>query len=190
MKNSPDTQTSHTSWLRRIFGSPENPSAAPTQATETTPTQTQKPARNQRVLLVDDDPLFLTKASRALELDGYEVITAKDGCEAIQIARKQHPNLMVLDVQLPQDFSGVPWDGYRIISWLRRMDSLKDTPVVVATCGDASQTARESFRAGAMGYYHKRWEQSHLLTLVEQALARKANVRPKSHTPPDTNFQS
>ncbi len=166
----PANETSHTSWLRRMFHKPAT-------ETETTPAPvanpTKKPANHKKVLVVDDDPLFLKLTATQLEQEGYDVVTAKDGCEAIEAVRKQKPNVVLLDWNLPQDVTGVPWDGIRIITWLKRVEALKNIPVVMMTSGDPSKHAREAIRAGATGFFHKRLDAMHLLTLTHQALTRR-----------------
>lgn len=148
---------------------------------------TKKPANHKKVLVVDDDPLFLKITATQLEQEGYEVLTAKDGCEAIETVRKQNPNLVLLDLNLPQDVSGVPWDGFRIISWLKRTEALKDTPVVMMTSSDPSKYTREAIRAGATGFFSKRLDAKHLLTIADQALTRRGLTPAKSEF--DTSVQ-
>lgn len=178
-------QESQTSWFRRIFSKPASaPEAvAPRPAPAAT---TKKPARNQTVLVVDDDPLFLKLVGAQLESEGFTVMTAADGCEAIEIARKQHPHLLVLDVNLPQDVTGVPWDGYRVISWMQRFDSLKNIPVVMTSSGDPAKNTRMALNSGATAFFHKRMSQSHLLTLVNHTLLRRPATSTKSS---EGNFQ-
>ncbi len=178
-------QESQTSWFRRIFTKPAPASPIPVTMPGSA-AAAKKPARNQTVLVVDDDPLFLKIASTQLEDEGFTVITAKDGCEAIEIARKQHPNLLVLDVNLPQDVSGVPWDGFRVISWMQRFDSMKDIPVVMTSAGDPAANTRLALNSGATAFFHKRMNQSHLLTLVNHTLLRR---RPATAKPGDSSFQ-
>lgn len=175
-------ESSHTSWFKRFFGPPDPVISAPSP--EITPTP-KKPANHQKVLVVDDDPLFLKIAATHLETNGYDVVTAKDGCEAIEAVRKQKPHLVVLDVNLPQDFAGVPWDGFRVIEWLNRFDHLKNIPVVMMTSGNPSKYAREAIRAGATAFFHKRTDQNHLITMVRQTLLRR---KPALATGLDTNF--
>ncbi len=179
---SPANQESHTSFLRRLFGKADapTPEAAPAVALE------KKPAKNQKVLVVDDDPLFLKLASTQLESDGYEVVTAKDGSEAIELARKQKPNVVLLDVNLPQDVTGVAWDGFRLLSWMRRFDTLKATPIVMMTSTNPAQYTRDAIRSGATAFFHKRLDGSHLLTLVHQALTRRGLTNTTTAT---GNFQ-
>ena len=183
MKTSTDQET-HTSWFRRIFTKPTPPAGS--TAEPLAPETAKKPVRNQSVLVVDDDPLFLKLVSTQLGNEGFTVMTAKDGCEAIEIARKLQPNLLVLDVNLPQDVSGVPWDGYRVISWMQRFDSMKNIPVVMTSAGDPAADTRLALNSGATAFFHKRMSQSHLLTLVNHTLLRRQPTIVKSG---DSSFQ-
>lgn len=185
MNTQTDTKT-ETSWFRRFFGkaapvAPEVPVAA-----VAAPEASKKPARNQKVLVVDDDPLFLKLTSTQLENEGYDVLTAKDGCEAIEAVRKQKPNLMVLDVNLPQDVAGVPWDGYRVISWLNHFESVKNIPVVMTTAGDPQTNTRLAMKSGATAFFHKRMNRDHLVTLVNHGLLRGSKA---SEGKDDSSFQ-
>lgn len=171
MKTNTD-QESHTSWFRRIFGKMPVPPPAADSAIAPPPASSPKSARRQKVLIVDDDPLFLKVTSAQLTNEGFEVITARDGCEAIEAVRKQKPNLLLLDVNLPQDVTGVPWNGHRVISWLRHFESLKSIPVVMTSGGDPVKNTREALHSGATAFFHKRMNQTHLLTLVKHSLQR------------------
>ena len=183
MKTSTDQET-HTSWFRRIFTKPTPTTSVAAEAPA--PETYKKPARNQTVLVVDDDPLFLKLVSTQLGNEGFTVLTAKDGCEGIEIARKQQPNLLVLDVNLPQDVSGVPWDGYRVISWMQRFDSMKNIPVVMTSAGDPAANTRLALNSGATAFFHKRMNQEHLLTLVNHTLMRR---RPAIVSSAEPGFQ-
>ena len=67
----------------------------------------------------------------------------------------------------------MPWDGFRLIAWMKRFEGLKHIPVVMITSGDPSKYAREAIRAGAKAFYHKRMDQNHLVTMVKQSLGRR-----------------
>jgi CheY-like chemotaxis protein len=172
MKTNTD-QESHTSWFRRFFGKPATPTTPPVA-----PPPPPKPARHQKVLVVDDDPLFLKIARTLLTQEGFEVLTAADGCEAIEAARKAKPHVLVLDVNLPTDVTGVAWDGYRIVSWLRHFDALKHIPIVMTSSGDPAQTTRAAMQSGATAFFHKRMQQTQLVNLVNQALLRRTPPAP------------
>jgi CheY-like chemotaxis protein len=174
-------------WLRSIFSPGKTKTQAeaeyPTVATEV---KTSKSPRNGKtVLVVDDDPVFLKAASMKLDAEGYEVATALEGAEAIQIARKTKPDLLVLDLNLTRDVAGVPWDGFTVMAWLRRFDDLKNIPVVIATGGDPASYTKKAFSAGASAFFHKRMDPRLLITLVSRSLQQ-----PRLATAGlDTNFQ-
>ena len=162
-------------WLRGLF----SPIAKPAEAMATH-TPSHFPANGHTILLVDDDPVFLGVIAMKLESNGFAVITAKDGSEAIQLARRKKPNLMVLDVNFPPDVASggsVPWDGFRIMSWLRRFDDFKQTPVILASIGDPVRYTRLAIGSGATAFFHKQMNPNQLLAIVNVALARSGLVR-------------
>lgn len=193
MKATPAKAKSDTfSWVRSLFQLEPIPSRTDNQdmvMPADTSAASGAPAakrRDKTVLVVDDDPLFLKVTAARLQADGYDVITAADGSEGIQAARRKRPDVVVLDVNLPQDVTGVPWDGMRLITWMKRFDNLKSIPVVMVTASDPSKYTKLAIGAGATAFFHKRMDPAHLLTLVSHTLARKSG-------PPaaklETNFQ-
>jgi CheY-like chemotaxis protein len=161
-------------WMRRLLGSPAASAANTDSKTAALAPSPSDSRQRLKILVVDDDPVFLKATAARLTAAGYRVITATDGSEAIHSARKQKPDLVVLDVNLPLDVSGVPWDGFRILAWLRRFDDLKGIPVVMVTGGDPQKCTRAAFGAGAKAFFHKRMDPCHLMTLVGHTLNRKA----------------
>lgn len=136
------------------------------------------PRKNKKVLVVDDDPVFLKAASMRLESEGYDVVTASEGSDAIQIARQTIPDVLVLDVELTRDVAGVPWDGFSVIEWLRRFDDLKSIPVVMTSGSDPAKYTKKAFVAGASAFFHKRMAPSMLITLVSRSLRHPGLVTP------------
>ncbi len=159
-------------WLKGIFSTDKNESQSDAaNLAVATEVKTPKVRRNGKtVLVVDDDPVFLKVATMKLDSEGYDVITASDGTEAIQTARKSKPDLLVMDVNLTRDVSGVPWDGFSVIAWLRRFDDLKNIPVVIATSGDPANYTKKAFNAGASAFFHKRMDSRLLITMVSHSL--------------------
>lgn len=168
-------------WLRGLF--------SPTTKSEDVmahPRSSQFPANGHTILLVDDDPVFCGVITQKLESNGFAVITASDGSEAIQAARTLKPDLMVLDVNFPPDVASggsVPWDGFRIMSWLRRFDDFKRTPVILASIGDPVRHTRLAIGSGATAFFHKQMNPSQLLALVNAALARSGVLRESTINP-------
>lgn len=179
--NTNSDQESCTKWFRRIFGSGTGKRVV-AKSNSAAAEILQKPSRNQKVLVVDDDPVFRKTAAMQLTNEGFEVLTAGDGCEAIRTVRKQKPDLVLLDMNLPVDVTGVAWNGDRVISWLYRFDAFKNIPVVMVSAGDPAKKTREALNSGATAFFHKQMTQSHLLTLVDHSLQRGTAKNPAGDT--------
>jgi CheY-like chemotaxis protein len=191
MKTNPlsEAKTDTIRWLRSLFSPNVNPKPAAPAEIIPAPAPKPVPANGQTILVVDDDPIFLKATAMKFESNGFEVITAKDGSEAIQAARRKKPNLLVLDVNFPPDVASggsVPWDGFRIMSWLRRFDDFKITPVVMASIGDPVQCTRLALGSGASAFFHKQMNPSQLLSIVNDTLARSGIGRVPAL---ESNFQ-
>src|SRR3954470_18450644 len=96
----------------------------------------------KKILIVDDDRVILRTTSSVLAAAGYAVITAEDGSSAVEKARTEAPDLILLDMLFPPDVAhggGVPWDGFLIIGWIRRIEESKNIPVVIVTGADPAQ---------------------------------------------------
>src|SRR5436190_5344991 len=103
------------------------------------PTKLKKHMNPKKILVVDDSTIILKALSMKLKTAGYAVLTAQDGSEAVSLARRERPDLILLDISFPPDVGhggGVPWDGFLIMGWLRRMDELKNVPIVIITGAD------------------------------------------------------
>ena len=72
-----------------------------------------KPVR--KILVVDDNEIIIKTISLKLPGAGYQVITAMDGAQTMAAARKENPDLILLDIGFPPDVTSVQWDGYRIM---------------------------------------------------------------------------
>ena len=184
-----DAKSDTLRWLRGLFSPPaETKPIAPT-TTVVAPPPKAVPANGKTILVVDDDSVFLKATAMKFESNGFEVITAKDGSEAIEAARRKKPNLIVLDINLSPDVASggsVPWDGFRIMTWLRRFDDFKTTPVVMASIGDPVEHTRLAIRSGAEAFFHKQMNPNQLLSMVNNTLARSGIVRAPAL---ETNFQ-
>src|ERR1044071_2483616 len=126
-----------------------------------------------KILIVDDSRIILKAFSNKLLSCGYEVLTAQDGGTAVNLAREQKPDLIILDINFPPDVGhggGVAWDGFLIIGWLRRMEEAKDTPVIIITGADASKYKQRALAAGAVDFFHKPVDPDQLVAAIRRAL--------------------
>src|SRR5438105_8620028 len=98
--------------------------------------------KGKKILIVDDNEIILKTLSLKLTSAGYTVVTAIDGSAAVAAARRDKPDLILLDLSFPPDVAhggGVPWDGFLIINWLRRIDEASNIPVIVITSGEPAK---------------------------------------------------
>jgi len=123
-----------------------------------------------RVLVVDDEPAVRAAVTRALTLDGYEVVAAEDGPGALGAVRRERPELVVLDVLMPE------LDG---IAVCRRLRGDGDrTPILMLTARDAVSDRVAGLDAGADDYLVKPFALEELLARVRALLRRTVNGDP------------
>lgn len=140
----------------------------------------------RKILVVDDSAIILKTLSFKLKTNGYDVVTAMDGAEAVSTARKEKPDLILLDISFPPDVAhggGVAWDGFLIINWLRRIDELKHTPIIVITGGDPVQYEKRSLEAGAVAFFRKPLDYDGLISVIRRTLGEIS-------TPPTPGFDT
>ncbi len=117
----------------------------------------------KRVLVVDDDVRTVELVKLYLNRDGYRVITAYDGIEALRLARESHPDLLVLDLMLP----GV--DGLQICRTLR---AESDIPIIMLTARTTDQDKLTGLELGADDYVTKPFSPRELAARVRAVLRR------------------
>jgi two-component system, cell cycle response regulator DivK len=84
-------------------------------------------AKAKTVLIVEDNELNMKLFHDLLDAHGYNILETKDGMEALDIAREHHPDLILMDIQLPEV------SGLEVTKWLKEDDTLKTIPVVAVT---------------------------------------------------------
>ena len=134
----------------------------------------------KKVLVVDDDPVVLKALSLKLAAKGYQAVTATDASQALNLARRECPDLVLLDVNFPPDLGGVDWNGFRIIQWLRMNEEVRDVPVIVMSANDRTDYQHRATDMGAVGFLPKTIHTEGLLACVEMAISRQKNSHPDS----------
>ena len=119
-----------------------------------------------KILLVDDEPDILEFISYNLSKEGYKVFTAPNGKEAIQLATKEIPKLIILDVMMPD------MDGIETCGELRKISKLKDTFITFLTARNEDYTQIAGFDAGADDYINKPIKPKLLVSRVKAILRR------------------
>ncbi len=126
----------------------------------------------KRILLVDDDPVILKALSIKLKAQGHDVLTASDGSTAVTTVRTMKPDLIVLDISFPPDFGNVDWDGFRVMEWLRRLEEVTNTPIIIVTGGDPAKYEVRSMQLGAAAFFRKPIDHEQFFDTIRQLLAR------------------
>src|ERR1035437_6674290 len=124
----------------------------------------------KKILVVDDNEIVIKTIVLKLQGAGYQVITAMDGSEAVAMARKEKPDLILLDISFPPDVGGVPWDGFRIMEWFHRLDTAKKIPIIVITGSEDPKTKERATSDGAVAFFQKPLEHDYLLKVVRATL--------------------
>ena len=121
------------------------------------------PENPPRILVVEDVPLGLAMLRMRLEAEGFEVITARDGVEALDQARDGHPDLMLLDLMLPR------LSGERVCQELRADPRTQSLPIVVLSARVQEAERLRALAAGADAFIAKPYDAARL---VEEIRAR------------------
>tara|TARA_B100000927_G_C16436010_1_gene457663 strand:- start:99 stop:770 length:672 start_codon:yes stop_codon:yes gene_type:complete len=121
------------------------------------------------VLVVDDEIDILEFVSYNLQKENYQVFTANNGVEAIEIAKKQNPDLIILDVMMPD------MDGILTCKKLREIKSLDDTIITFLSARSEDYSQIAGFESGADDYITKPIRPKVLLSRVKALLSRKSS---------------
>jgi len=127
-------------------------------------------APKKKILVVDDNEVVLKTVSLKLQGCGYQIITAMDGTEAVAAARRENPDLILLDISFPPEVDGVPWDGFRIMEWFHRMDSAKKIPIIVISGLEDVKYKERATASGAVAFFNKPINHDDLLKVVRSTL--------------------
>src|SRR3569623_1836386 len=122
--------------------------------------------KTARILITDDTPASLSLLVSVLEPQGYEILTASNGKDALHIAAKAAPDLVLLDVMMPGH------DGFAVCRMLKREEATKDTPVIFITSRNETQSVLNGFRMGAVDYNAKPIQAEEELPRVRSASAQ------------------
>jgi CheY-like chemotaxis protein len=114
-----------------------------------------------KILVADDEPLLLQIIVEALTDEGYDVVAARDGQEAVDLAVKEHPDLLIFDVMMPR------LDGREAIRFLRKYDSRARIPMVLMSAGVTASRIDHDIT-----FLQKPFDLDRLLMLVERLLQR------------------
>jgi DNA-binding response OmpR family regulator len=123
-------------------------------------------AMAEKILVVEDEEDFRALLSGVLDKEGYSVVTASNGEDGIAAFQKEKPDLVILDVQLPD------MEGFEICRKIRAEGPNPEVPVLFCTIRSAVAPVAEGLKAGATDYIIKPFATKDLLARIETALGR------------------
>jgi two-component system KDP operon response regulator KdpE len=118
------------------------------------------------VLLVDDEPVLLRMLEVNLKIAGFAVRTATSGAGALASVAEETPDVVVLDLGLPD------LDGWEVLARLRAIDALAETPVVVVSGSDRDAAGDPGYAANVHAFLTKPVEPADLVEIVRRAVSR------------------
>jgi len=127
----------------------------------------------QKILLVDDEQDVLEFLGYNLKKEGYNVITANNGRDAVSIASRENPHLIVMDVMMPE------LDGIEACREIREIPSLKNTIIIFLTARGEDYSQIAGFDAGADDYVNKPVKPRVLISRIKALLRRYKNDEPE-----------
>ena len=125
------------------------------------------PRAQPLVLVADDDDDIRMLVTFRLERSGYDVVVARDGEQALDLALRHRPELAVLDLMMPKI------DGYELTRRLRQLDETRAMPVILLTARAQESDVARGFEAGADDYIRKPFSPQELRARVQAILGRR-----------------
>jgi CheY-like chemotaxis protein len=129
------------------------------------PAQGQSIVQEFLILVVDDAADNLAVISLAVQQQGYKVVTASNGEDAVRVAEQTRPNLILMDINLPE------LDGLAATRRIRENEALHEVPVVVITAFGTEGFQRAAYDAGASGYLTKPLDFDRMNMLIARLLS-------------------
>ena len=120
----------------------------------------------KRILVVEDETQLVDMLKMRLEANHYQVITAYDGREGYEKARKEKPDLIILDLMLPK------MDGYKVCGLLKKDARYNNIPIIIFTARAQEEDRKLGEEVGAEAYITKPFEPEVLLGKIEELLKR------------------
>lgn len=116
------------------------------------------------ILAVDDEPNILLSIEFILDMEGYEVHTARDGDEALEVAERVRPDLILLDINMPRK------DGYEVCRILREREDMAGIKVIMLTAKGQTLERKKGLEVGADEYVTKPFSADELLSAIKSCI--------------------
>jgi len=119
----------------------------------------------KKILIVDDEPGIRELVNSTLRLSGYQIFQAESGQKAIQIARAERPDLIIMDITMPGDI-----DGLEATHILKNDPETKGITIIILTARIQEADLEKGFAAGADDYFTKPFSPLELIKKMEEVL--------------------
>lgn len=130
---------------------------------------------NHKTILVADDDVGLLRALTVrLEAEGYQVVEAQDAVQAVSVARRSNPDLLILDINMPAG------DGFTIQQRIRAIDELHGVPVIYLTGERSTRVSYGAREAGACAVLYKPLDTDRLIITVAEHIGTTASIRKRA----------
>ena len=120
-----------------------------------------------KILIVDDSPTIIELLKTVLASSGHEVLTANDGVTGLNLAKENHPDLIVLDIMLPK------MNGYEVCNLIKFDDKYKDIKILMLTAKASEEAKNIGYETGADEYMTKDLDPDKILQVVKKMLQEK-----------------
>ncbi len=120
----------------------------------------------KRILLADDEEDIKTVVAMFLEAQGYEVVTAFDGLDALEKVRTEKPDLILLDIMMPV------LDGFEVCRRLKENEETAKIPILILSAAAHVESVNRGLKAGAKDYIVKPFEPEKLVEKIEQFIGK------------------
>ena len=124
-----------------------------------------------KLLIVDDQPDIRKLIRMTLEFEGYELLEARDGAEAVRLARRERPAIMLLDVMMPGEL-----DGFQVCEMVKADQELASTLIVMLTARGQQSDLQRGRKAGAEAYLTKPFSPLELIDTIDRLVAAQVKV--------------
>jgi CheY-like chemotaxis protein len=123
-----------------------------------------------KILIIEDDKIMMSSTAMVLvETGGCEVVTAMGGAEGLELARRESPDLILLDIMMPE------MDGWEVLKHLKADPVTAPIPVLIFTAYELDPSKRNTVRDETQGLVRKPFEPEELVDIVRRAAASKAS---------------
>ena len=119
----------------------------------------------KKILMVDDDKDLLRGIAIRLKANGYDTVVATDGIMAISVAKKEEPDLIILDIGLPAG------NGFAVMERLKDLLSVAFIPIIVLSARDPAVWRDRALDAGARAFFQKPADHKEIMSVIQKILS-------------------